>query len=259
MEENSPNIAFEQITVVEDPGWGVGWAVFAYIGFIVIQLASGTLIGIFYSIFCMIEGRNIPMKVSDYPVILIGVMIILSQILSIVWVFYLVRVVHRLPFRRAISWDGGRAIAEWKPVVTGFALVLLNAGFSAWFPPSKDLKVPLEEFTRSTEGLVIFSFVAVFIAPISEELTFRGYIFAPLQKRMGSVATIAVTAILFMTPHLWQLGEYRRGVIFIGLLGVATGALRVYTGGVRAGVICHLIYNLCAVIMEAMSRIAPNS
>lgn len=257
MEESPQNIRAEQPPVVDEPSWGVSWAIFGYLGFLMVQFVPALIIGFVYSFYCLAEGMNIPKDVSDFPVMLLGSMAIISQLLNIVWVFYLIRFAHRMPFRRGISWDGARSIAEWKAAMSGLALMLFNAGLSIWLVPPEGAKIPLEELTRTNGGLALFGFMAIFIAPISEEILFRGYMFAPFERRWGSKAAIAITSLLFMTPHLAQLGDYWQGVILIGLLGVVAGALRAYTGGLRAPVICHFVYNFFLVLIEVLGRIAP--
>ena len=244
----------------DERGWGLSWAIFAYLGFFAIQLVPAVVIVIIYTIYCYAGGRVVPKEPGDFPAAVLMVAAMVSQVVTIVWVYFLVRMVHALPFRRGISWDSRRPLADWKAVAAGFALMLFNAAFYVFVaPPAEGLNVPIMELTRTSEGLFMFGFMAIFIAPVSEELLFRGYIFAPIERRYGAAAAISVTTALFMTPHLLQLGEYWQGVILIGLLGVTTGVLRAHTGGVRAGVICHLIYNTLLVLSEALGRIAPPS
>jgi membrane protease YdiL (CAAX protease family) len=86
---------------------------------------------------------------------------------------------------------------------------------------------------------VVVAFVAfVLVAPLAEELFFRGLLFAALRGRLGPHWTPVVTGVIFGALH----GE-PRAFISLALLGIVLGVLYERTGSVIPGVILHATNN----------------
>ena len=81
----------------------------------------------------------------------------------------------------------------------------------------------------------------VVIAPIVEEVIFRGWLYGKLRARMGMVASILVTSVLFGVVH----GQWSTGVNVFALSVVLCG-LREITGTIYAGILTHIIKNAVA-------------
>lgn len=83
----------------------------------------------------------------------------------------------------------------------------------------------------------------IVVAPaLAEELLFRGLLLGGLQRRLGATGAVLVSAALFGLAHL----ELVHGAA-AALLGLYLGALRVATGSIRLGVVCHALNNAAAV------------
>jgi membrane protease YdiL (CAAX protease family) len=101
--------------------------------------------------------------------------------------------------------------------------------------------VPFQSNTESLHDLhdrrgyvVAMLLLAVLIAPIAEEIIFRGLVLRGLQSRMGPVAAIAVQGVLFGMAHI----SPERGVRNIGLVMVLSGV------GVVLGTSAYLLRRL---------------
>lgn len=239
---------------VEENRWGIGWAIFAYLGFWVIQVVITFFVVIAYGMYRLADGKSWPMGENDFPPEIWGLTGIVAQITILLFVFFLIEFVHRLDWRKELNWPGKKRIGYIVAAGIGFMVMLFNMTMLYLDPPSEDMKVPLMDMTATIEGLVLFGFMAVFIAPFAEEFLFRGYIFKPFERSWGSKWAVVTTTVLFMLPHVYQLGEYWQGVILIGVLGAVTGSLRAYTGGLKASIICHLVYNTLLITIEALNR-----
>lgn len=105
--------------------------------------------------------------------------------------------------------------------------------------------------TQRYELLLVYLTLAV-LAPVAEELLFRGYLFGKLRAYLSTTATIAVTAVVFSALHLGlgQLEKLQWNVAIITLLlGVVLGVLRAKTNSVWAGIVLHMIQNTVAFIV----------
>lgn len=110
-----------------------------------------------------------------------------------------------------------------------------------WFN-SVEEQVSLKEagFTagmNSGEKLVAFV-VLVILAPIVEEIIFRGWLYGKLRARMGMVTSILIVSVLFGVMH----GQWNVGVNVFAL-SVVCCVLREITGTVYAGILTHMIKN----------------
>jgi len=99
----------------------------------------------------------------------------------------------------------------------------------------------------SLGGVTRFLIVGL-VAPITEEVFFRGVLFSLFEKffRINGFLTIFLTSVLFSVFHLLAygssvgvLGAFVSAIIF----GFVAGLLRKYTGGLKAGIITHIIFN----------------
>jgi len=94
----------------------------------------------------------------------------------------------------------------------------------------------------------VLAVLAVTIAPVAEELAFRGLL-QPLMIRLaGVVPGILGTAVLFGAMHFEQYGSWQ-SVVLVGLAGAGFGAMRHLTGSTKAAAIMHAGYNSALFIL----------
>ena len=91
------------------------------------------------------------------------------------------------------------------------------------------------------EGRVLVIIVACLIAPMGEELFFRGYIYRFVGLRWGPTVALWVTSVWFGIMHG---AEYALPLTFMGFL---FGYLRQRTGGLAAPVLAHMLHNTLTV------------
>lgn len=98
-------------------------------------------------------------------------------------------------------------------------------------------------------GWVLLAVAAVLLAPVGEELLFRGVLLPWLSGWMGRVASLTVSAGVFASLHLFY-GVFTGWIFFLGLL---LGWARVASGGLRAPILLHMTINGSALLMLARS------
>jgi hypothetical protein len=99
--------------------------------------------------------------------------------------------------------------------------------------------------------LPLYWFNTVMLAPLTEELIFRGFLLPSWAKsRLGRGGAMLATSVLFALMHI----QYDwRGMIAIGLLGVFYAWLRLRSGSLIPPLIAHGGGNLLAMIGLALS------
>jgi membrane protease YdiL (CAAX protease family) len=80
--------------------------------------------------------------------------------------------------------------------------------------------------------------VSVLIAPVCEELFFRGFLLQGLRLSLPTWGAILVTSLIFAAAHA-SLGSF----VLLFILAVFLGMLRVVTGSIWPGVILHTLNN----------------
>lgn len=117
-------------------------------------------------------------------------------------------------------------------LLAGFGVKLIRPDFRTWF------------FIPSGAAGVALSLVTVaLLAPLVEELIFRGWIFSSLKRSFGRWAAILLTAALFAGVHLDATGLYP---LLIFLPGLALTLIRDHTGSSKASFLAHAGYNSLA-------------
>src|SRR5258708_18848799 len=87
------------------------------------------------------------------------------------------------------------------------------------------------------------SILSVTLAPLMEELFFRGFLYPVLERRLGLPIAVFVTAIGFALLHSAQLMFSWRPVVVIFLVGIVLTMVRAETNSVAACGLIHIAYN----------------
>ncbi|MDQ3677899.1 MAG: CPBP family glutamic-type intramembrane protease [Actinomycetota bacterium] len=91
-------------------------------------------------------------------------------------------------------------------------------------------------------AFILNAVIVVVVAPVVEELTFRGVGFT-LLERYGQTAAIALITLAFALTH----GPLATLPVIL-VFGVGLGYLRARTGSVYPGIVVHALVNLSAVV-----------
>ncbi len=136
--------------------------------------------------------------------------------------------------------DARRVYAASLLVALAAALIWFSV-FIAWMPEAvrEDWRPYQELMIRPRSWLMVP--IRVLLAPLSEELLFRGFLFAALSRsRLGFMGAALITSIAWTALHvdrtpLAQLQLFSSGLFMCWLL--------VRTGSLRVPLLCHVLYN----------------
>lgn len=159
----------------------------------------------------------------------------------IVFMMALVRNKSRERFWQAIPWNWPGA-AMWRFLIAGAAFAFAVEFASRWLPIPKSL--PVDKFFTETLGAYLMAAFGVTLAPLLEELFFRGLLYPVLRRSVGVGLAILLTAIAFAFIHGAQLGYAWAPLLSIFVVGVVFTAVREKTDSVAASFLMHCGYNL---------------
>ncbi|HEX4169850.1 MAG TPA: CPBP family intramembrane glutamic endopeptidase [Bryobacteraceae bacterium] len=166
------------------------------------------------------------------------------------WIAFRLR--YHQPVFRSLGWRSPR-INLWLVGAGGFVLAfVLSALGSLLRTPKIDL--PFNQFTNTPWSLALFTIVAVVLAPIFEEMFFRGFIQPLLSRTFGTIAGILITACLFGALHGFEYSWVWQYALFITLAGVVFGWLRERTNSIIPSTLMHGCFNAVSVVALAFGK-----
>jgi membrane protease YdiL (CAAX protease family) len=101
----------------------------------------------------------------------------------------------------------------------------------------------IEVLIKSRASLAAIILFGVVLAPIFEEMLFRGFLLPLLVRSVGPWLGILLTAVPFALLHGAQNHWAWQPVLLIGIAGIAFGYVRYKTGSTTAAFLMHSAYN----------------
>lgn len=142
-----------------------------------------------------------------------------------------------VPVGAAALLVGGALQALWSTLLPGALLQAFDVGRLFRQPPLAQVVVVL---------------AATALAPVCEELAFRGHLLSALRLRFGPAAAVALSAVAFAG---WHLDPVRLpGLLFLGLL---YGWLSWRSGSVWPSVVAHAVNNAAATALAMQQGSGP--
>lgn len=141
----------------------------------------------------------------------------------------------------ALRLVAGRALFRWCAGL--LLLVILSDSLTSWLGRSIVPEFMVDAY--QTAGFTPLLWLAFIVgAPLSEEVFFRGFLFAGLgRSRLGGGGAIVLTALLWSMIHL-QYDAYGKVTIFVG--GLLLGYARLKSGSLYPCILMHALMNFIA-------------
>ncbi len=210
----------------------------------VLRLAVVAIVAIgFLSVLAMTvavnwAGRGAAAELARDPKVIVP-----AQILGyLVVIGFMAALLHSrgLPFWRGIHWHWP-SLRGARYAAAGAAMSLVVLAASRYLPvPSS---VPMQEYFRDRLGAWLMTIFGITLAPLMEELFFRGFLYPALRRRIGLRQALAATALLFALLHARQYAYSWALLLLLFLVGLALTWIRERTGSVAASFLFHAGYN----------------
>jgi membrane protease YdiL (CAAX protease family) len=155
----------------------------------------------------------------------------------------LVWIRHRTSLVLAIRWNVPDHRRAGYALAGGLALALFSdvaqIVFSRWIPKS----LPITEFFQDRTSALLLAGFGVLIAPLVEEILFRGFLYPALSRWTGVVPAVIITSAGFALLHGAQLAYSLVPLLVIFVVGAALTITRAITKSVATSVLMHMAYN----------------
>jgi len=245
-EPADPAAPFEQ----RKPGWGVADLVVFAVFFL------GTVL--FFPLIALYTMRIFrpSLRVADLSTVDQVVLQGLMDVLLVAFIFFLVKVVRGRSFLETIHWYRRHQFTTGSLISLGATLAITVLLVSALFPTTN--QTPIEKMISSAKSLYVFAIFGIFVAPMFEEIIFRGFLFKVFYEMSGPGVAVPATAFLFALLHSFQLWGNWAAIALIFAVGYVLGFLRNRSSSLLPGLIVHTSYNAMLFAMYALSTLVQN-
>jgi hypothetical protein len=220
------------------PAWS-GWDVLAVLVFTAVAIFAFSLIALFIA-------RTFPayrnMSFADLATnarVVVGAQAAAYPVV-LLFIFLLVRTRSHQRFGKAIDWNWPGIFAPGF-LLGGVVLAVVIESLSRYLPIPKSL--PMDNFFHDATSAYMMAAFGITLAPLLEELFFRGLLYPLLRRWFGLVAAVVLTAVAFASIHGAQLGYAWAPVLSIFIVGVVFTVVRVRMKSVAASFLMHCGYN----------------
>lgn len=154
----------------------------------------------------------------------------------LLYIHYIVRLKHRLPFFAGLGW---RPVSAPFFLACGLALAFAVQLLS--LPQTRQL--PIERLFQTPQAALMLAIFGTAVAPLVEEVIFRGFIFGAVERNSGTSLAVWTTALLFAAIHVPQLRGGTAQILAIFGVGLMLSWTRAKTRSLAASYFMHLGYN----------------
>jgi membrane protease YdiL (CAAX protease family) len=174
----------------------------------------------------------------------LGFPLLVAQFIGYGIVFVVLKVLfsrHGKPLGESLGWIR-QPFRPLHLMALGFtlavAMVLLGGVLQ-----TPDIQTPFEKLLDDPLSRVMIAIFGVSIAPVVEELLFRGFLQPVLVNSVGVLPGILITSALFGGMHLIQNANIWQSGLLITVVGFVLGVVRHVSGSTKASAIVHISYN----------------
>jgi membrane protease YdiL (CAAX protease family) len=166
-----------------------------------------------------------------------------AYILTVGFMVFLIWQKYRTRFLEAVKWNMPGTRLAWGAAAVGAILAvgtqIVAALLSRWIPKS----LPIDQLFRTPAAAWALASFGILIAPVVEELFFRGFLFPALARPIGPVFATIITALGFALIHGEQLAHAWVPLALLFGVGTVLTVARARTQSVAVSVLMHVGYN----------------
>lgn len=182
---------------------------------------------------------------------LLGKTVIITLVASIIILLVLIIefLIRKKSFFKEIKFEKMNPAYIIPIIFLGIGMNFLTSSLMEVLPiPEKLMEQYMEQSSVLNSGNMAFNFVLiVFVAPLVEEVVFRGLVFTRFQKGMPIVLSATLSALIFGLAHgqiIWMTYAF--------ILGLVLSLVFVKTKSLVGNILLHFTFNLTSGIMMLM-------
>jgi membrane protease YdiL (CAAX protease family) len=222
-----------------NPSWGVGKALLVWLASLVLMFLVPV---IFILPYAAIKGFNNFDPLDKTSILLQVISLLPTHLLTFAIIWMVVTRFGKQSFGQAIGWSWSRGVRLWSCIGLGMLLFIMGTAIAKMLGGDKPTQ--LEQIINSSlAARYTISFLAVFTAPVVEELIYRGVLYAPLQRLLGMPWAVVLVLCLFTLIHVPQYWPNTGVIVAVGLLSIVLTIIRAYSGRLLPCIVIHFVFN----------------
>jgi membrane protease YdiL (CAAX protease family) len=159
-------------------------------------------------------------------------------------------ITRELPGGPLLVWRSNRAYRVWVVIAASVAMIAASVGLSFL---AGDATTPLEDTIRGRVDLFAMVIYALTVAPLVEEVFFRGYLYGALRNTFGGWLAVLLVGLVFGVFHGLQYAGVPLALAAVTLMGLVTTWVRKHTGALVPCILLHVAYNAVGVAVLGLS------
>ena len=159
------------------------------------------------------------------------------------------------PFWQSVRWRPPAAMST-SFVATCGVLAAFGVMVASVAMRTPDIDSPMKALLADPASILMIGLIGTTLAPVCEEIVFRGFLQPLLVRSLGAVPGILLAAAAFGLMHLQEYGYSWRHALLISAAGAAFGWMRQRTGSTQAAAVMHAAYNGVFFILLAVQQAA---
>lgn len=234
---------------------GVGKALVYFLVYIVLQILVGAVLGTVVTTRLAMSGVTdaaaLQAQAVEQILSMTGMMILISGVLTLLvyWIVFLIRKKKFLAEAGVAPMDARGII--WI-ILLGISLNIVISLVLSIIPfPQSWTEAYAQKSGTVLQGGVFLNWVAtVLIAPVVEEIVFRGFVYTRMRKGMPGVVAAAAASLLFAVVHgsiIWGIYTFTYSLVLIWLFE--------RFGSLTASILCHMAFNLAGMVLSVLQNV----
>lgn len=216
----------------------------------------GLVFLIYFGLTAMPGGEEIPLEKKFRPDVLVISIFFQLLLMGMVAAFVLWRV--RLSEWLGLRWKMWPLALAIAPLTVFFMWCLMGAlhlsGWNGWLERSLGIEsmqeaVKLLQEAKDPLVVILMAVAAVIVAPLAEEVVFRGYLYPAAKRFCGPVGAILFSSLVFAAAHGNVVA-----LLPLFTLAVILCVLYELTGSIWACISVHFLFNAATVSIQLLAR-----
>jgi membrane protease YdiL (CAAX protease family) len=217
---------------------------------LVIQLARGTPVPNFGN---PQEFEKWAMSPNILLLQIISTIVAHAVTLAICWA--VVTKLGSRPFRASLGWSWGRHRVWYWIVFSGCTLLAIQILSQVLIRFLPERESPFDQLLKSSQQVrIAVAILAVFTAPVVEEVVYRGVLFSALRKRIGVTATVVIVTLMFAGVHVFQNRGAWVSITGLAVLSLILTVTRAKTKSLLPCILIHTLNNAFASVVILINK-----
>lgn len=238
----------------DNPPWGGSMGFLVWLASVIFLFLFQLLLLVPYFVSTAKDGKTVSpdLLMSPKAVLLLVISIIPAHLATIFLVWFVVTGGNKRPFKATLGLYSDKSlIVLFSPVI---AICLLGIGVVVTSYVGGN-ETDIDRIVKaSLPARFLFAFIAAFTAPLTEELVYRGVLYAGIRKsfenvlpgnsrKSATIYSVIIVSFFFALVHVLQYWDNIGVIIVIMQLSIALTIIRAYSGKLLPCIIIHFVFN----------------